>query len=195
MLAEECSLDLVESTEPRETRQVEDNSPIFSRKKISSHLPNNSKKPCKYFKAKQICPFGSRCRYSHSSISTLSGNDTFGENLQSFNCSTNRKWCDRVCPHCLKSTCRNGSECVYRHPVHPSHFEIRTTRMNSDGKEKKCVPSERNFGAFLMSPIAHKNTQTKPPKAMPIKLREVASFIPSIVYIMPVHCFYPPLYC
>lgn len=183
MLAEECAPDPVESVEAREQKIVK-SSPIVSsyKSKISSNrFPKTHLQPCKYFHAKRVCPFGCSCRYSHSNVPDLSGDYVSDCRAQAVEPTPktdvqNRRKSDTVCYHYLKSACRYGSQCVYRHPLKLSGPEKFQGNSSRHGKKER-VPSERNLGSFLISSGTRPSVRPKSQKSLKpfsADLREVS---------------------
>lgn len=71
---------------------------IESTLRISSNSSSIRKQPlCKYAASKQVCPFGTKCRFRHPVV----------QHHQSIK---------PVCRHFLQGQCRYGNRCKFRHP-------------------------------------------------------------------------------
>ena len=183
MLVEESAPVPVESVEAREQtgKKVVKRSPFVSSydsKISSSRSKTQQQQPCKYFRAKQVCPFGPRCRYSHSASSHFSGEEVSDfraltvEHPPTIDGVQNRRKSDTVCYHYLKSTCRYGSKCMYRHPLKNPESDKAPSK-TSRHVRKEHVPSERNLGSFLISSVNVRPKTKKSLKPFSTDLREV----------------------
>lgn len=111
-------------------------STVDSTLRISSDSSSARKQPiCKYAASKQVCPFGTKCRYRHP--------------------TQRPRTVQPVCRHFLQGQCRYGNRCKFRHQKQESVESSEIT--SNESQESTAVLNVSDFPSISLSKTASKS--------------------------------------
>ena len=101
---------------------------------ISSRLAEevSRQKPCKFFVSKQPCPFGRRCKFSHSSPKHSPSEDVEGVNVRGEGWRRDPR---PVCRWFVFGSCKFGDHCKFQHPASPQGVTEKAQRAEKEEVE------------------------------------------------------------